>query len=256
MIANLHTHTSRCNHAQGREADYVQAALDRGFEILGFSDHTPYFFPGEYYSSFRMRPEQLDDYCDTVRQLQRQYGSRIQIPLGLELEYYPDLIGQVLPLLRDHGIEYLLLGQHFVGNEMGEHYSGAPTGDESILRRYCDQSIDAMQTGLFTYFAHPDLIKFVGSDHAYRRELRRICREAKDCGMPLEINMLGALTGRNYPDLRFWELAAEEGCSVIIGCDAHAPEQLRSEKLEEQLVQMARKLGLTLLENTPLVGIG
>ena len=45
MIANYHTHTTRCNHATGTEEEYVQSALERGLEILGFSYHTPYTFP-------------------------------------------------------------------------------------------------------------------------------------------------------------------------------------------------------------------
>ena len=38
-------------------------------KVLGFSDHTPYFFPGSYYSSFRMRPELTQDYFDTLLKL-------------------------------------------------------------------------------------------------------------------------------------------------------------------------------------------
>ena len=45
MIANYHTHTTRCRHASGTEEAYVQAAIQGGLEILGFSDHTPYWFP-------------------------------------------------------------------------------------------------------------------------------------------------------------------------------------------------------------------
>ena len=55
MIANYHTHTPRCNHAVGSEEEYVQQALKAGIKILGFSDHTPYLFPGDYYSTFRIR---------------------------------------------------------------------------------------------------------------------------------------------------------------------------------------------------------
>ena len=172
MVANYHTHTWRCNHATGREEEYVQAALERGFKVLGFSDHTPYFFPGEYYSGFRMRMEQFQDYCDTIRNLRNRYSGQIEIPLGLELEYYPGLVGKMLPVIRDAGIEYLLLGQHFIGDEIGEHYSGHITGDPEILRRYCHQAMEAMNTGLFTYFAHPDLINFVGDEGYYRQQMQ------------------------------------------------------------------------------------
>ena len=88
MIANYHTHTWRCNHAEGRESEYVQCALRRGLQILGFSDHTPYIFPGEYYSTFRMKMTQLDDYVKTVQSLREDYQGQIQIHLGLEAEFY------------------------------------------------------------------------------------------------------------------------------------------------------------------------
>lgn len=256
MIANYHTHTWRCNHATGREEEYVRNAIDRKFEILGFSDHTPYLFPDGYYSGFRMRPEQFKDYCDTVRLLQKKYADQIGIPLGVELEFYPAFFPKLLPVLQDAGIEYMILGQHFVGNEIGEHYSGKATGDETILKRYCMQAMDAMQTGLFTCFAHPDLIHFKGDEKTYRLHMGQICREAKSCDIPLEINMLGCWSGRNYPNPIFWELAAQEGCSVVLGCDAHAPEHLLKEDTEQQLLDMVRSYGLHLLHRIPLMHIG
>ena len=255
MIANYHTHTWRCNHATGAEENYVKAALDQGFSILGFSDHTPYWFPDDYRSGIRMTLEQLPEYRDVVLALRKKYAGKIEIPLGVELEYYPDCLPQLLPVLRDHGIEYLLLGQHFLGNEMGQPYSGRATEDVSVLEGYCRQSMDAMQTGLFTYFAHPDLIHFVGDDKIYRSHMRRLCREARSCNLPLEINMLGIWSGRHYPDTRFWELAAEEGCSVVLGCDAHAPEHLNRPDAEERALEIVENFGLSLLESVPICKI-
>lgn len=252
MIANYHTHTWRCNHAAGDEESYVRAALDQGLSILGFSDHTPYWFPEGYKSSIRMTLEQLPEYRDVVLALRKKYAGMLEIPLGLELEYYPDCLPKLLPILRDHGIEYLLLGQHFLGNEMGQPYSGHTTGDSSILEGYCRQAMDGMQTGLFTYFAHPDLINFVGDDRIYRSQMRRLCQEAKGCNLPLEINMLGIWSGRHYPADRFWELAAEEGCSVVIGCDAHAPDHLRRTDAEQKAMEIVNSYGLVLLETVPL----
>ncbi len=255
MIANYHTHTWRCNHAVGDEDSYVKAALEQGFSILGFSDHTPYRFPDDYRSAIRMTLEQLPEYRDVVLSLRKKYAGRIEIPLGLELEYYPDCLPHLLPILRDQGIEYLLLGQHFLGNEAGQPYSGRATEDVSILECYCRQSMDAMQTGLFSYFAHPDLIHFTGDDKTYRSHMRRLCREARSCNLPLEINMLGIWSGRHYPDIRFWELAAEEGCSVILGCDAHAPEHLKRVDAEEKALEIITHCGLPLLETVSLRGI-
>ena len=255
MTANYHTHTWRCNHAMGDEESYVKAALEQGFSILGFSDHTPYRFPEGYHSGIRMAMEQLPEYCNMVLSLRKKYAGQIEIPLGLELEYYPDCLPQLLPVLRDHGMEYLLLGQHFLGNEAGQPYAGRETADAAVLKGYCRQSMEAMQTGLFTYFAHPDLIHYVGDDKTYRVHMRRLCQEAKGCGLPLEINMLGLWSGRNYPDTRFWELAAEEGCTAIIGCDAHAPEHLMRRDAEQKALEIVERFNLTLLETVPLVKI-
>ena len=48
MIANYHTHTWRCRHADGTEREYVERAIEGGLKILGFSDHSPYPFPDGY----------------------------------------------------------------------------------------------------------------------------------------------------------------------------------------------------------------
>ena len=252
MIANYHTHTFRCGHAIDTEREYVENAIARGLKIFGFSDHTPQYFPGDYYSTFRMRPELLKNYCDTIRNLSRKYADRIAIPLGLELEYYPGLLPRLMPEIRDLGVEYLLLGQHFVGDEVGEHYCGYETADVSILKRYCHQTADAMQTGMYTYFAHPDLLRFVGSESDFREQMRFLCREAKGCGMVLEINLMGKWIGRNYPDRRFWEIAAEEGCQAIIGWDAHAPAHLHMPQQEAAIAAMIQELGLDVVDNVEL----
>lgn len=44
MKHNFHTHTSRCQHAVGTDEAYVEAALDAGFDVLGFADHAPFPF--------------------------------------------------------------------------------------------------------------------------------------------------------------------------------------------------------------------
>ena len=253
MIANYHTHTPRCNHAWGSEAEYAECALKAGLQILGFSDHSPYVFPGTYYSHFRMRPELLEDYVNTVLALREQYRGKLEIPLGLELEYYPGLLPQLLPLLKDQPLDYLILGQHCLGNEVNDHYSGRATADKRHLERYCDQTIDAMHSGLFTYFAHPDLLNYVGGDDKfYRSQVRRICAEAKQCGIPLEINLLGMLEHKHYPNDRFWEVAAEENCDVILGRDAHEPQQLLLEEFEQRGLDIVRRYSLNLLPTVKL----
>ena len=254
MIANYHTHTFRCGHAEGDESEYARAAADNGFEILGFADHTPYdFFDfGPRDRPMRMKPEELEGYAESVRALAAEYSGRMEILLGVEAEYYPKYFDRLLELLRSAGVRYMILGQHFIGNEVGEAYCGRPTDDETVLDRYVSQSVVALQTGLFTYFAHPDLIRFTGPSDVYERHMRRICRAAADAAVPLEINLLGLRTGRNYPDERFWALAREEGNIAILGCDAHAPKDVWHPDVEEEALRLAEKYSLPVLRTAEL----
>ena len=258
MIANYHTHTFRCGHAEGLERDYAEAALTAGLKTLGFSDHTPYdFFDSEPRNRpMRMKPEELPDYAEAVRALSEEYRERLEIRLGVEAEFYPRYFPRLLELLRENGVEYMILGQHFLGNEIGDRYCGRPCPERRELERYASQTTEALQTGLFTYFAHPDLFHYAGDRAVYAQEMRKLCRAAKQTETPLEINLLGLREGRHYPDERFWRIAAEEGNSVILGCDAHRPEDLLDSESEQKALAMAKELGLKLIGTPPLRPIG
>lgn len=248
MKANYHTHTWRCGHALGTEREYVERAIENGWEILGFSDHTPYPYPEDYVSGMRMKMGQLEDYVDTVLALKREYREDIEIRLGLEVEYYLPYFYKLQEFVSDYPIEYFLLAQHCVGCEIGGTWCGNRISDPGMLKDYCTQTGEAMETGYFTCFAHPDLINFTGSAEVYEEEMRKLCRRAKNCGMPLEINCLGIHENRNYPDERFWEIAGQEGCEAVVGLDAHNPEAFGRPQVEKRAGEIVEKYGLTLKE--------
>ena len=68
MKTNFHTHTFRCNHASGRDEEYVLSAIAGHYQILGFADHCPWPFSGHYRSHMRMDPQGgLQDYLKSIR---------------------------------------------------------------------------------------------------------------------------------------------------------------------------------------------
>lgn len=256
LIANYHTHTPRCLHAAGSDEEYIKAAIDSGLKILGFSDHSPQWFPGDYYSNMRMRPQELPEYSASILTLQKQYAGKIDVHLGVEAEYYPPIFSTLVQQLRDHGVEYMIMGQHWAGCEQGEPYCGRPTEEESYLRSYYRQVMDGLNTGFYTYLAHPDMLNFVGDDKIYTSHIRTLCREANSCGIPLEFNLLGLGDGRHYPKLRFWQIAEEENCRCIIGFDAHSPQALAKKELYAQALEILTPLGLEILDTVPLRSLG
>ncbi len=107
-------------------------------------------YPDGYVSNVKMGLNQLEEYVDTVLGLREKYKDDIRICLGLEVEYYPAYFEELLEITGQYPIEYFLLGQHFLGNEIHDFYSGTPTSDERQLERYCSQAQEALETGCFT----------------------------------------------------------------------------------------------------------
>ncbi len=227
MTVNLHTHTARCGHATGKERDYIEAAIAGGITHMGFSDHIPFVFPDGHQSPFRIPMDRAQDYMDTIRALREEYRDKITIHIGFEMEYYPLYFKEMLGIANDLGAEYLLLGQHYIKNEDKNLAPrlAKPTTEKEHLICYADTVIQAMETGVFTYLAHPDVFNFFGDNEIYTQQMRRICEASNRFGVPLEINFLGLRTGRQYPNRRFWEIAGECGCQAVFGLDAHATKE-------------------------------
>ena len=247
MRVNYHTHTQRCGHGKGTEAEYVKAAIEGGMEILGFSEHCTYLLHPEATEKPCLRAEDLPEYAETVRALARANEKDIRIYLGIEAEYFPQTHRALKAMLKDQGVEYLLLGQHFLDSPMGQRTRNE-IYDPKILEHYCDQVIEGMQTGDFTYVAHPDCILYLGDRSLLKPQLRRICREAKACDLPLEINLLGIHKNKHSPCKEFFELLAEEGNTVIFGADAHQPERFLNHEAEEKANALVKAYDLKRIE--------
>ena len=245
FLHNYHTHTKRCHHAVGEDREYIEAAIQSGLKTLGFSDHAPYVLPiGNKSSSHRIFVEDAQDYADSIQALAKEYKNDIRILFGYELEYYPDYHQEEMAFLKNFSPDYLILGQHFIGNEQPPVPSSSLASDIG-LTTYVTQVIAGMQTGDFLYLAHPDVAGYRFSNEAIQNEYRRLCLAAKKLQIPLEINLLGVRQGRHYPDERFFSIAAEVGNDIVIGADAHAPSELETMGLE-QAMDMVKRLGLCL----------
>lgn len=248
FITNYHTHTMRCHHAVGLDREYVEAAIAAGFSEIGFSDHAPCWFPGDYYSDFRMEREKLPDYMASMLALRQEYAEKIRILIGFELEYYPDCFRKTLDLLAPYPYDYLILGQHVLGNEQGAPASGAPTEDEERLAHYTEQVCEGLNTGKFSYLAHPDLIHFLGDSTVWERYMRKICECANQNEVPLEINFLGLRGHRAYPREEFFRIAGECGCRVVFGSDAHDPHDIGDFASAKIAEEWCRKYHLPVVE--------
>ena len=248
LKANYHTHTVRCQHAIDDERDYIEAAISMGIKKLGFSDHIPCPFKDGYVSGIRMTMEQAPEYVETIRQLAKEYESQIQIYVGFEAEYIPEFFDEQKAMCDKLGVDYMIMGQHFLRSESVGPYSGTNTDDESRIREYVDSVIEGMKTGMYKYLAHPDLMNYQGMASVYEWEMTRLCEALKKMDIPLEINVLGIGEGKHYPSDRFWKLAGETGNKVILGMDAHCAKQLIDVDSYNKALELVERYSLNLID--------
>lgn len=259
---NYHTHTFRCKHAKGDIADYCVAALEKGIEILAFTDHTP--TPDNWHNEVRMDLDELHDYCEKIEQARIDFPT-IKIIKGIECEYRPEVLDFYKDtLIGEYGIEMLVGGIHFFpfkGESLGMF------GIEMTLEMldvYEQIAVSTIESGLFSFFAHPDLFASIYRkwDENAIRVSKRILAAAQESNMPLEINGYGVVKGLvdtpdgkrwGYPIEKFWELAANYDIEVVVNSDAHYPSKIVGGMSE--CYEIAKKYGLKLANMQDRLGL-
>jgi histidinol-phosphatase (PHP family) len=252
MKANYHTHLHFCNHAEGNARDYVEEALKHNFEAIGISDHAPNKKLDDPH--VRMKPEQLIDYIKDIDAAIKQYGDKIKIYKGLEVEFFYNN-DPYYKTLQDH-LEYLVHGQHYISLTKNMHnlLSGFALSTKKEIKIYGEYLCDAMDSGYFDIMAHPDLYMcgYKDFDDTAREVAHQICKKALETNSILEYNGNGFNRRlhktpqglrRQYPRNEFWEIAKSYGVKTIFNSDCHSPENLYNQTIKEAELEY-KKLGL------------
>lgn len=256
MIYNYHTHTTRCHHAVDSDEEYIECAIKAGMKYLGFSDHAPFVFPDGHEAFYCVEEKDCYEYVETIHNLAAKYSDRIHLSAGYEMEYYPEHFKKMLDLAIKSGADYLILGQHCITHE----YPKGPgsrgyTEDPDRLHEYVNNIVDAINTGVFSYVAHPDIINFGGDDEIYKKEMTRLCLSAKEHSIPLEINLHGLFHKRHYPSHKFLAIAGEIGAPVTFGHDAHDSAALLNKEVVKEAARMVKEHKLNYIGMPKLIPI-
>lgn len=230
---NFHTHTSRCKHAYGKDEEYVISAIENQYKILGFSDHSCWKYNTGFVSGMRMRLNEFDGYKNSILSLKEKYKDYIEIRFGMEAEYFQKYMEWMLDFCIKEDIDYLILGNHYnKSDELGCYYGHC---SYNRINDYFEDCIKGMETGMYAYLAHPELIlRSHRWDENIEMGFHRICQKAKELDIPLEYNVLGLqmnmrMNKEMYPHKKFWKIASFYHNKAIIGMDAHQPRDLDAE---------------------------
>ncbi|TCI80247.1 histidinol-phosphatase HisJ [Exiguobacterium sp. SH0S1] len=244
-----HVHTPFCPHGSTDSLNaYVEQALAQGVRTLTFTEHAP--LPARFIDptpdqDSAMALDLLPRYIEEVGQLKRDYAERLEIRIGLEIDYLPGYVDETLALLEPYRsyLDETILSQHFlqVEGELLPVDFSPETFDalvsrigsfEEVLHRY----YEALETGLqfpwerlnVARIGHIDLpIKYQTNyswDRANVKDAEsRLLRTIASRGFGLDFNTAGlrkAACGQPYA----MAVAAEAtrlGIPLVLGSDAH-----------------------------------
>lgn len=260
MKYNYHTHTFRCHHAKGEDEEYVLKAIEAGYDEIGFSDHCAWPFEN-FTSPIRMRADEIEEYTESVKLLKEKYKDNISIRLGWECEYFEDHIGWLKDIIKKYGFDYIILGHHYSPYEIGGVYNGNINTKEKT-ENYKNDILKALDTGLYSYVAHPDLFmrQYGDFDEHCEKTAKEIIAKAIETDTPLEYNLLGFSHGKNdgmvgYPHPEFWRIAGEMGATAVVGIDAHFPEAYFWEDMRNEAFETLEALGVKLTEEIRMFNV-
>lgn len=263
LKTNYHTHSTFCDGKVSAE-EMVQAAIEKKFDILGFSSHS--MFP--FSSDWHLQSKEHENYVQEILRLKKFYESKIKIQLGFEADFLQGFCAPDFSRYADFHPDYLIGAVHFVPGKDGfieadgdftetrEKIKTVFDGDrKKVVQTYFDLERTMIKNCNFTILAHPDLIRkqnspaapdifFDENDSWYREEIKETANAIAKSGVCVEINTGGMARGyldTPYPSAEFLTLLHEKNVPITINSDAHAPGNL--DYGFEQAVQLAKKTG-------------
>ena len=234
---DLHVHTVYSDGTNTPE-EMVCAAIARGMETIGFSDHSYTDFDGRYC----MKKERIAAYRAEIASLREKYRGRIRVLCGIEQDYYSDA--------PTDGYDYVIGGVHSL--KFGDRYFDVDGSVEALreaARCFCGGDIYAVVEEYYrtvanlvpkthaTIIGHFDLIDKQNERTPFFDETHPRCRRAWQaaadsllaCGIPFEINTGAISRGYKtvpYPAPEMREYIRSRGGTFLAASDSHRAETL------------------------------
>jgi histidinol-phosphatase (PHP family) len=240
VIVDYHMHLrdsgKRIAHTAAAIEPFVETAVARGVDEIGFTEHVYYFRQTREIWSLPYQTERcvydLDSYCDAVLEAKRR---GLPVKLGLEVDFVGELQPRLAELLDAYPWDYLLGSVHWVDGLAIDALPGmwAESSVEEVWRAYFEALAALASSGCVDVLAHPDLPKIFGrlpaDPAAFYPELDGVALEISTAGLRKPV-------GELYPDP-----VLLAGRPITLASDAHAPELVG--EAFEQALGLARSAG-------------
>jgi histidinol-phosphatase (PHP family) len=230
-----HCHT---NFSDGSNSvkEMIEAAIDKGFTEIGFSDHLV-LHPTIPEISWSTKLSQVEPYMNEVRTLAQTYAKEIKVFAGCEMDFFPNnpREKELLAFIDNCQFDFIIGSIHMLG-EFSLDDTAAPwlalsqnEVNEKFIAYY--KTVQKMvQWYKFDFIGHFDIPKKFNMLPTI--DLKPLISETLDViktsGCALELNTAGWDKDCNtaYPSLDILKECVEKGIPLLINDDAHCTENL------------------------------
>lgn len=261
-LTNLHTHTTYCDGSCSVE-EMIQSAIKKNFKSIGISSHGPVPFG----TSWNIHSNRIEEYIEEVSAMKLKYKNEIDVFLGMELDYIPEIGFGHIPEALTEKLDYYIGSVHFLGTMKNGTMWTVDYNREELIAGIGDSFNGNVRSAVESYYglisemaeryrptviAHMDLIKKTNGNNVifnehevwYINAVEKCLDSIKSAGSAVEINT-GAIargyTKEQYPSTRILKDMKERGIPIVINSDAHTAEGIDC-KLDE-MYALARSTG-------------
>jgi histidinol-phosphatase (PHP family) len=250
MLTNHHTH-SLYSDGSSQPEEYILAAIEKGFNLLGFTEHSPLPFE----NTFSFKKENRDEYVELMKTLKQKYSSQIAMYSGMEMDYIPCMSDSFGKVRSEYKLDYLIGSVHLVKPDNTDElwFTDGPdykTYDKGLnelfgadirkaVTRYYQQLNEMIETQQIEIIGHFDKIKMHNRDRFFKEEedwYRALVTETleliQDRDIIVEVNTRGIYKQRSettYPGLDILKQIKAMRIPVMVNSDAHKPHELDGE---------------------------
>lgn len=243
---NYHSHSEFCD-GTGKLEDYVKSAINKDFDVLGFSGHAPLPFE----RGWTIPTTKLKSYIDELKRLQSTYKEKIDIKIGLEVDYINNIMGPADSFYKKIGLNFIIGSVHLLSDGETEGYLSIDYkkseieqlinktfgGDARLLvKKYYNKIRHMSEQRGFDIIGHLDVIKknninsiyFDETEDWYKKEIDITLECIAANKQIIEINTRNILHDPSgiYPSPWILKMARYYDIPIMLNSDAHRPDRL------------------------------
>jgi histidinol-phosphatase (PHP family) len=247
LKSNHHTH-SFFSDGKAHPEEFAKKAVESGFAMLGFSEHSPVSFE----NAFSFKSSSKEEYLAIINSLKAEYSGRLEVALSMEMEYIPGISDNFAAVEKEYGLDYVIGSVHLVRNGTDEALwfidgSLSETYDDGLrllfgndikkaVSAYWHQVNRMLETQRTDIIGHLDKIKMHNHDRFFREDepwyvalVNETLDLIKSKEVIIEVNTRGIYKNRSattYPGPGILKQVKALGIPVMVNSDAHQPHEL------------------------------